>query len=373
MNQEKPKYEVIKDDILAQIRNNNFSYDEVLCTEKQLSEQYQVSRITAKRAITDLENLGILIRKRGVGSFVARNAMNNLNRTPSASAKVSKMVSFLLPFDITKGGMFQTVEVINNALNANGYIMSIYVSGGREKTNLKLLLSQNLSGLVYYPDRDKINLNLLNEFIFARIPVVVIDKTTDCPYIHNIVSDNFEGGRLLAEYLLSLGHRNIVFLATAPLEDTSTVRNRFGGFLHAMQQAGFPPSQSNLVAYGRELTDEDAFTKGSQIQEILQKLYTSGVTAIIAENDVVAYRLRLACRSLGIRVPEDLSICGFDKANVAESQGLTSIQQDFNLMGEEVARILISSMDDPNYPCQKIVLPVHLAVGDSTGVPRTVG
>ena len=372
MNQDKPKYEIIKDDILARIRNNNFSYEEVLCTEKQLSEQYHVSRITAKRAITDLENLGVLIRKRGVGSFVARNAMNNLNRTPSTSAKVSKMVSFLLPFDITKGGMFQTVEVINNGLNENGYIMSIYVSGGKEKTNLKLLLSQNLSGLVYYPERDKINLNLLNEFVFSQIPVVIIDKTTDCPYIHNIVSDNFEGGRLLAEYLLSLGHRNIVFLTTAPLEDTSTVRNRFGGFLHEMQKAGFPPSPASLISYGRILTDEDAFTKGSQIQEILLNLYHSGVTAIIAENDVVAYRLCLACRSLGLRVPEDISICGFDKANVTESQGLTSIQQDFNLIGEEVSKVLTNAMNDPNYPCQKIVLPVHLAVGSTTGVPRTI-
>lgn len=373
MNQEKPKYEIIKDDILSRIRSGNFSYEEVLCTEKQLSEQYQVSRITAKRAITDLENLGVLIRKRGVGSFVARNAMNNLNRTSSFSTKVSKMVSFLLPFDITKGGMFQTVEVINNALNANGYIMSIYVSGGKEKTNLKLLLSQNLSGLVYYPERDKINLNLLNEFVFAQIPVVVIDKTTDCPYIHNIVSDNFEGGKLLANHLLSLGHRNIVFLTTAPLEETSTVRNRFGGFLHAMQKAGFPPSPSSLVSYGRELTDQDAITGGSQILEILKNLYNSGVTAIIAENDIVAYRLRIACHALGLRVPEDLSICGFDKANVTESQGLTSIQQDFNLIGEEVSRILTCTMDDPNFPCQKIVLPVHLAVGDTTGAPRTLG
>lgn len=372
MNQDKPKYEVIKDDILNRIRSNRFSYEEVFCTEKQLSEQYQVSRITAKRAITDLENLGILTRKRGIGSFVARNALNNLShsQTGTASPNSSKMVSFLLPFDITKGGMFETVEVINNTLNASGYIMSIYVSGHKEKTNLKLLLSQNLSGLVYYPDRDKIHLNLLNEFVFSRIPVVVIDKTTDCPYIHNIVSDNFEGGRLLAEHLLTLGHRNIVFFTTAALEDTSTVRDRFGGFLHQMQQSGCTISPSSLYYYDHELTEEDAHTPEASIYSIVQSLYHSGTTALIVENDVVAHRLCIVCHALGIRIPEDLSICGFDKANVTESEGLTSIQQDFKRIGEEVSNVLVNAIADPNYPRQKVVVPVHLSLGSTTGVPR---
>jgi sugar-binding transcriptional regulator, gntR family len=372
MNQEKPKYEIIKGDILARIRNNNFSYDEVLCTEKQLSEEYQVSRITAKRAITDLENLGILFRKRGVGSFVARNAVNNLNRSLSPSTKSLKMVSFLLPFDITKGGMLQTVEVINSTLNSNEYIMSIYVSGKKEKANLKLLLSQNLSGLIYYPERDKINLELINEFVFSHIPVVIVDKTTDCSYVHNITSDNFEGGRLLTEHLLSLGHKNIAFLTTAALEDCSTVRNRFGGFLHQMQKSGHPLTPTNLISYGKELTDEDAFTKGSEIQDIILKLYHSNITAIIAENDVVAHRLCLACNSLGIRIPEDLSICGFDKANTMESQGLTSIQQNFHQIGVEVSNILSHAMADPNYSCQKIILPVQLSIGNTTAAPREI-
>ena len=82
----KPKYEVIIDDILAKSRNNDFSYETVLCTEMQLTEEYGVSRITAKRALTDLEQRGVLYRKRGVGSFVARNALSNLNPQPQPTA-----------------------------------------------------------------------------------------------------------------------------------------------------------------------------------------------------------------------------------------------------------------------------------------------
>ena len=67
----KPKYEIIKEALLARIHAGDFSFDESFCTEKMLSEQHHVSRITAKRAIEDLEQQGILYRKRGVGSFVS--------------------------------------------------------------------------------------------------------------------------------------------------------------------------------------------------------------------------------------------------------------------------------------------------------------
>ena len=370
-NSNKPKYEIIKEDILAQIRKNDFSYSEPLCTEKQLSEQYQVSRITAKHALTDLEQMGVLYRKRGVGSFVAPNAANHLNRLTPPKYLPSKMVSFLLPFDITKGGMFKTVEVVNNVLNANGYMMSIYVSGAKEKSNLRLLLSQNLSGLIYYPERDKIHLELLNEFVFMNIPIIVIDKTTDCPYIHNIVSDNFAGGRLLGEHLIQLGHRNITFFTTAPLEETSTVRNRFAGFLHTLQEGGIQPNSSNFVYYPHKLTEEECLAPSSgPLQDTLRTLYQRGTTAIIAENDRVAQLIQLACHSMGIRIPEDISLCGFDNDDAIRSLDITTIGQNFSRMGQEIGRIFTESMNNPNYPIQKITIPVELFSRSSTKEPR---
>lgn len=363
---------MIKEDLLTRIRNNDFSYSEVLCTEKQLSDTYGVSRITAKRALTDLEQMGILYRKRGVGSFVALNAFNNLNLSVSDTPTPSKMASFLLPFDITKGGMFQTIEVINNTLNTNGYIVSIYVSGGKERTNLRLLLSQNPSGLIYYPERDKIHLSTLNEFVFRNVPVIVIDKTTDCPYIHNIVSDNFEGGRLLGEHLTKLGHRNIIFFTTAPLESTSTVRYRFAGFLHALRAAGIAPGSSNLVSFNHTIPDEECSDRSSEFCSLLRSIYQSGTTAIIAENDRVAQLIHNAFDEMGICIPDDISICGFDNDEALRSLNLTTIQQDFHQIGVEAARIFTESIRDPNYPTQKITVPVKLIEGLSTAPPKVL-
>lgn len=369
----KPKYETITEDLLARIHNNDFSYDTVFCTEKLLSEQYNVSRITAKRAITDLEQRGILYRKRGVGSFVARNALNNLNAVAKPSTD-SKMVSFLLPFDITKGNLFQTIEVVNTALSANSYFMSLYISdtsSSKEKANIKLLLSQNISGLIYYPMRDKINLNLLNEFVFAGIPVVVIDKTTDCPYIHNVVSDNYEGGRLLAEHLIGLGHRNITFFTTAPIEETSSVRNRFAGYLNQMQASGIPLTPNHLLYFPHEIKEPDALSDElTPFQSAIRQMYSTGVTAVIAENDRVAQFIHMACDKIGLRIPEDISLCGFDNTEVSQELDITTIRQDFVAIGERISELLLAALSSPTAPVQKITVPVELIRRSSTGTPR---
>ena len=94
----KPKYEMIKETLLARIHAGDFSFDESFCTEKMLSEQHHVSRITAKRAIEDLEQQGILYRKRGVGSFVSRSLSPD-----SKATDTPKMISLLLPFATTQG------------------------------------------------------------------------------------------------------------------------------------------------------------------------------------------------------------------------------------------------------------------------------
>ena len=99
----KPKYEMIKETLLARIHAGDFSFDESFCTEKMLSEQHHVSRITAKRAIEDLEQQGILYRKRGVGSFVSRSLSPD-----SKATDTPKMISLLLPFATTQAG--QTLE-----------------------------------------------------------------------------------------------------------------------------------------------------------------------------------------------------------------------------------------------------------------------
>lgn len=365
----KPKYEVITDDMLARIYSNDFSYDAVFCTEKQLAEQYQVSQITAKRAITDLEQRGVLYRKRGVGSFVSRDALAALIAPPHPLSD-TKMVSFLLPVDSTKGNLFQTIEVVTRKLSTNGYFMSLYISdlsSSKEKANIRLLMSQHISGLIYYPTRDKINLNLLNDFVYAHIPVVIMDKSTDCSYLHNVVSDNFEGGRLLAEHLIGLGHRNIAFFTISPIDEVSSIRDRFSGYLYQMQASGISMSSKHMVYYPHVITESDARSDApNSFQSAIRQIINSGFTAIIAENDQVARFIYVACEEMGIRIPEDISLCGFDNTETAQELEITTVKQDFVAIGEQISQIILTAMADPFAKPQKVTVPVELVIRGST-------
>ena len=124
----KPKYEIIKEALLERIRTGQFSSDAVFCTEKMLSEQYEVSRITAKRAIEDLEQQGILYRKRGVGSFVSQK-IPPVSSSASETDSKSKMVSLLLPFATTQGNISETIGSLSAALAEKGYFLSIHITG----------------------------------------------------------------------------------------------------------------------------------------------------------------------------------------------------------------------------------------------------
>lgn len=355
----KPKYEIIKEALLARIHAGDFSFDESFCTEKMLSDQYHVSRITAKRAIEDLEQQGILYRKRGVGSFVSRSLSPD-----SKAADTPKMISLLLPFATTQGNISEAIGSLSAVLAECGYFLSIHVTGSsspKERTTLELLRSQNIAALVYYPKRDNIHLEKLNDFMFSGCPIVIVDKQTDCPYLNNVVCDNYDGGRQAARHLLGQGHRNIAFFTAAPLSETSSVRDRFAGFLHEMKAAGIAPDPHQLVTCCEELSDDATLsTKRTPFQQKLLAMHRDGITAIIAENDRIAELIFLACRTIGLRIPEDLCLCGFDDTNVSRSLGITSIHQDFAGIGREVGRILLSALKNPAAETEKIILPVTI-------------
>ncbi len=355
----KPKYEIIKEALLARIHAGDFSFDESFCTEKMLSEQHHVSRITAKRAIEDLEQQGILYRKRGVGSFVSRSLSPD-----SKATDTPKMISLLLPFATTQGNISEAIGSLSAVLAECGYFLSIHVTGSsspKERTTLELLRSQNIAALVYYPKRDNIHLEKLNDFMFSGCPIVIVDKQTDCPYLNNVVCDNYDGGRQAARHLLGQGHRNIAFFTAAPLSETSSVRDRFAGFLHEMKAAGIAPDPHQLVTCCEELSDDAALsTERTPFQQKLLAMHSDGITAIIAENDRIAELIFLACRTIGLRIPEDLCLCGFDDTNVSRSLGITSIHQDFAGIGREVGRILLAALKNPAAETEKIILPVTI-------------
>lgn len=128
-----------------------------------------------------------------------------------------------------------------------------------------------------------------------------------------------------------------------------------------MKAAGIAPDPKQLVTCCEELSDDAALsTELTPFQQKLLAMHSDGITAIIAENDRIAELIFLACRTIGLRIPEDLCLCGFDDTNVSRSLGITSIHQDFAGIGREVGRILLAALKNPAAETEKIILPVTI-------------
>lgn len=357
-------YQIIKDEILSRIENQQFSYDKPICTEKSLSEQYGVSRITSKRAIDDLENEGVLYRKRGVGSFVRRPESGEFPSPSGAhSAEVrtaGKTVPLILPFALFQGGIFRIVEAATKRLEDNDYHLAVHICEPDDRKMRSLLLhlySQHVETLIWYPMGKEMYLDILKKFTDDGTRVIILDKPHDVSYLSNVVCDNFGGSYQLTSHLIDYGHRNIAYLSRFSVSEVTSLSDRFKGFSQCMKDRG--------LEVNPEFLNIGLSSDYHMLKHVVNVLYKSGVTAIECENDEVAFNVYMCCRSLSIQVPAQMNITGFDNIEwaVTGSAQITTVDQNFAAIGEAIADLILSG--DPQ-PVSKTV-PVRLVPRASTG------
>jgi LacI family transcriptional regulator len=189
-------------------------------------------------------------------------------------------------------------------------------------------------------------------------PVVAADPHAGSSSLPSVASDNLKGAVTAAEYLIGLGHRRIGFLAGRP--DLESARLREQGFRQALSAAHIPfdPELVGIGGYQLETAEEPA-------RRLLQ--LDRPPTAIFAANDLSAIRTMEVAGSLGLSVPDDVSVIGFD--NVPESAltkpGLTTIEQPIQKMGIEAVRMLIGLIDKTWSGPLQLTLPTALVVRQS--------
>ncbi|GIG21986.1 LacI family transcriptional regulator [Cellulomonas chitinilytica] len=195
------------------------------------------------------------------------------------------------------------------------------------------------------------------------VPVVAVDPHTGPSGFPTVDADSFGGAVLATEHLLRLGHRRIGFLGGRPDLESATLRE--SGFRHAMAAAGVTVDEALVLVggYRPETADQPAHQLLSEPEP---------PTAVFAANDLSAIRVMEVARSLGLRVPEDLSVIGFD--NVPESAmatpPLTTISQPLQQMGAEALRMLVDLIDGKERSTHSR-LPTALVERSSCAPPRT--
>jgi DNA-binding LacI/PurR family transcriptional regulator len=198
-----------------------------------------------------------------------------------------------------------------------------------------------------------------HRYLPPGIPTVLIGARPRPGQVDSIYLDEDEGGRCAVEHLLQLGHTRILHITGPHNEDCSL--DRLNGYHKAMHAAGIdvPPE---WVIEG-----DWSATCGYQAVQSWQVLGLS-YTAIFAQNDRMAAGAIRALRDLGRRVPEDVSVVGFDDMPLASyfDPPLTSMRQDIHFNGRQAARLLIRRLENPQAPPQYLFHPAELVVRCST-------
>ncbi|WP_405059714.1 LacI family DNA-binding transcriptional regulator [Kribbella sp. NBC_01505] len=166
----------------------------------------------------------------------------------------------------------------------------------------------------------------------ARLPLVVIDPANiPEPDVTSVGSTNFAGGMAATQYLLGLGHRRIAYLGGPPTSGCNQAR--MSGFRNAMEAAG--ATVPKHYVWQRDFLYDDGVAGGSVLLDLPDR-----PTAIFAGSDESALGVMEAARSRGLRIPEDLSVVGFDDTQVARlaSPPLTTVKQPLREMGAVALR-----------------------------------
>lgn len=195
-----------------------------------------------------------------------------------------------------------------------------------------------------------------------RVPIVLINHRLEGKHLHYVTVDDVQGARLAVEHLISLGHRRIAFVRSAERPDVY-VENRLVGFREAHQVAGLPvdPLLEILPEGGSD------FTRGRQSLGALRK---ARATAAFCYNDLTAIGLLKACRQAGVRVPDDLSLVGFDDLEETEyvSPSLTTVRQPRAQLGQVAMRMALGLLEGRS-DVKNEILPCELVARESTLIP----
>jgi len=251
---------------------------------------------------------------------------------------------------------------VEQTIRENGYFMMLYNNPDMDEC-LQMARAWNIEGMILLGAQRQDYYRMRREL---KIPVVSIDscyRRDDRGYV-NVGLQDYEGGRIMTEYLISQGHKKIGYLALMQNgTDPSVVyldSARLKGYEDAMRNHGLAVKKEWVTKLSTAEEERDA-----QVRQLARRRF-DGCTALFFGSDAMALEAAMVFRQEGFRVPEDISVAGFDNIRLASrlSPSLATVDQNFEQKGRCAVCELLKLMRDPGYSSD-IRLPVRLVPGES--------
>ncbi|WP_203651180.1 ribose utilization transcriptional repressor RbsR [Secundilactobacillus yichangensis] len=309
-------------------KSNRFSSDTIARVHKLQDKLNYIPNFNARNLIlNEAKSIGVVVPN--IGNPFFSSFIDGIQ-------KVSRDFEYL-PFNFSGDNDSQLEEYYVEQLIGRGTNGLIIASSSITKETIDGILKKN------------------------RIPYLLMDQNPLSDGDQIRTSDE-TGGHLVANYLLSMGHKRIAIVV--PSNATSNIRLRLTGFREEVINQGMDPEQI-ITVINSPLSKTGGFAAAGAV-------INSEVTAVFTVNDEMAIGLYRGLKNKGIQVPTDISVMGYDGIDLGTyvEPELTTIQQPISRMGELAAQLLINRIQKPNIDRQVIELPVRLIERKSVTVPK---
>ena len=358
----KTKHRRVFEYILSDINSGKLKDGDRLPSEFELVKQFGSSRPTVARALHDLQNMGLVERKAGSGTYV------NKTQKPVESWRFGLLIPGLGSTEIFEpicGQLARLAQKQHHTL--------IWGDFGEKQGDpdpglieqvCNSYIRQKVAGVFFAPlelteDKDRINRSVIAAMKSAEIPIVLLDRDI-VPFPQRsgfdlVGIDNRQAGFLVANHFIKLGCKRIDFVSRP--DSAPTVMLRIAGYREALLHNGILPDPA-WVHNGNPA--DKAFVKG---------IIDNGATDIICANDLTAANLMRTLDTLGYSVPQKIRVAGFDDVRYAEllRPSLTTIHQPCTDIGTIAMQVMLERIKTPTLPSRDILVQPNLVVRKSCG------
>ncbi|MDD2971577.1 MAG: GntR family transcriptional regulator [Lachnospiraceae bacterium] len=358
------KYYIVMESLRKDMNSGKIKPGDKIPSENELSASFSVSRHTVRKALSILENEGLLEATHGLGTFCTER-----HRNSKSSKNIAVVTTYISDYIFPR-----LIQGMDNVLTENGYSIILKNTGNSQKNEAKALediLTKNVDGIIIEPSKSEIycrHTHLYELFDKLQIPYIFIQGTY--PQMKdraNIIMDDVQGGYLLTKYLLELGHRKIVGIFKI---DDSQGTARHKGYIKALTENGVSYDPDLVITFH---TEDRAKKPAAMIEQFVKE--HRQMDAIVCYNDQIAMEVIQVLKAYDIRVPEDISITGYDNSLISESGyvKLTTVSHPKEKLGEMAAELLLEKINhipDAESRVPRIVEP-ELVVRDSCAAKKT--
>ncbi|WP_443020484.1 LacI family DNA-binding transcriptional regulator [Shimia sp. Alg240-R146] len=334
-------------------------------TSLQVAERAGVSQSAVSRVFTP----GASVSQKTVDKV--RKAAAELGYRPNVLARAmvsgkSRIIGLVVAY-LDNYFYPEALEILSNELQEKGYHVLVFMASqtaGNIDAVVEEILDYQVDGIV--TASVAMSSDLSRTCRQAGVPVVHFNRFEDSHGVSSVTSDNFAGGRELAQFLVAGGHQKIAYIAG--WEGASTQRDREAGF-----RAGLAEQGHALFAHGVGEFDVDHARAAANAMFSVKP--DDRPDAVFVANDHMAFAVMDELRfGLGLRIPEDVSVVGFDDVppSAWRAYDLTTMRQRANLMVAETVDALLAHIGNPREAAtRQVAIPAPLIIRGSARVPDT--